>query len=142
MFSFESDAGQRCYECCSKAVELSPSNPEGYQLLASCLLSQQLQEKAREALMKGLGIWLPSCHGKKETEDKVKEEATALSEEEVCLCVLVDLLGPVPFSEHQRGCPLSRVSTCRSIVFRASIFPPTPPVWVWPSCCWSWRSIM
>lgn len=72
--SFESDAGQRCYECCCKATELSPSNPEAYQLMASCLLSQQLSDKAREVLMKGLGLWLPSRCGKGEESQAAMEQ--------------------------------------------------------------------
>lgn len=42
--------------------------------MASCLLSQQLPDKAREALMKGLSLWLPGCHGKKEKKVEKTEE--------------------------------------------------------------------
>ena len=55
---------------------LLPGNPEAHQLMASCLLSQQLPDKAREALMKGLSLWLPSCSEKREQkkEEGEKEE--------------------------------------------------------------------
>ena len=85
--SFESGADERCWECCSKAIEMCPSNPEAHQLMASCLLSQQHQEKAKEALMKGLALWLPSYHGKgeveREGEDEEMNEAGPVSEKEV-----------------------------------------------------------
>ena len=66
---------------------MCPSNPEAHQLMASCLLSQQHQEKAKEALMKGLALWLPSYHGKgeveREGEDEEMNEAGPVSEKEV-----------------------------------------------------------
>ena len=34
--------------------------------MASCLLSQELPDKAREVMVKGLSIWLPSCREKGE----------------------------------------------------------------------------
>ena len=61
---------------------MCPSNPEAHQLMAS-LLSQQHQEKAKEALMKGVALWLPSCHGKGEGEDEEMNEAGPVSEKEV-----------------------------------------------------------
>ena len=42
--SFEEDAAQWCQDCCQKAIEQDPTNPEGYQLKASCLLSQENTE--------------------------------------------------------------------------------------------------
>ena len=59
---------------------MCPSNPEAHQLMAS-LLSQQHQEKAKEVLMKGLALWLPSYNG--EGEDKEMNEAGPVSEKEV-----------------------------------------------------------
>ena len=56
-------AGESCHECCSKAIELSPSNPEAHQLLASCLLSQGKQDEAKASLMRGVSLWLPSKVG-------------------------------------------------------------------------------
>ena len=44
VYSFASDAGKLCYECCSKALEWSPSNPDAHNLTASCLLSQSKEE--------------------------------------------------------------------------------------------------
>ena len=42
--------------------------------MASCLLSQQLPDKAREALMKGLILWLPSCSEKREQKEEEGEK--------------------------------------------------------------------
>ena len=131
VFSFESEAGQQCFECCSKAVELCPTNPEAHQLMASCLLSQQLQEKARDALMKGLSLWLPSCHGNgEEVSGGTKEESEAdmTSEVEVCVCVCGHLR-EIGFTFLFMG-------------YRGGVFRRTPLVWVWPSYYWSWRSTM
>ena len=61
--SFSEGAGESCHECCSKAIELSPSNPEAHQLLASCLLSQGKQDEAKVSLMRGVSLWLPSKVG-------------------------------------------------------------------------------
>ena len=61
--SFVEAAGEKCYRCCSKAIELSPSNPEAHQLLASCLLSQGKEEDAKTSLMRGISLWLPSKVG-------------------------------------------------------------------------------
>lgn len=47
----------KCYECCQKAVEFDATNPEAYQLMASCLLSQQNMEEARKMLDKSLELW-------------------------------------------------------------------------------------
>ena len=66
-FSFEEDAGDRCFSSCCKAVSLCPSNPGAHQLMANCLLSQQKQEQAKEALMKCLTLWLPSMQGRVKT---------------------------------------------------------------------------
>ncbi len=53
--------------------------------MASCLLSQQLQDKARETLMKGLCLWLPSCRGKEGRIEEIEEGKgeASLSEKEV-----------------------------------------------------------
>ena len=58
--SFAEGAGENCHKCCGKAVELSPSNPEAHQLMASCLLSQGKQDEAKLSLMRGISLWLPS----------------------------------------------------------------------------------
>ena len=63
IISFSEGAGESCHECCSKAVELSPSNPEAHQLLGSCLLSQGKQDEAKVSLMRGVSLWLPSKVG-------------------------------------------------------------------------------
>ena len=63
LFSFTEGAGENCLKCCSKAIELSPSNPEAHQLLASCLLSQGKQDEAKVSLMRGVSLWLPSKVG-------------------------------------------------------------------------------
>ena len=62
-FSFTEGAGENCHKCCNKAIELSPSNPEAHQLLASCLLSQAKQDEAKTSLMRGVSLWLPSKVG-------------------------------------------------------------------------------
>ena len=63
ILSFSDAAGENCYRCCTKAIELSPSNPEAHQLLASCLLSQGKEEDAKTSLMRGVSLWLPSKVG-------------------------------------------------------------------------------
>lgn len=60
LLSFSEGAGENCHKCCSTAIELSPSNPEAHQLLASCLLSQGKQDEAKVSLMRGVSLWLPS----------------------------------------------------------------------------------
>ncbi|XP_058940486.2 uncharacterized protein [Pocillopora verrucosa] len=54
---FKEEADSKCYECCQKAVEFDATNPEAYQLMASCLLSQQNMEEARKMLDKSLELW-------------------------------------------------------------------------------------
>ena len=76
--SFEEDAGKSCFESCCQAVLASPDNAEAHQLKASCLLSQQKPQEAKEALMKGLSLWLPSLLSKRleheEGEDSSEED--------------------------------------------------------------------
>lgn len=38
--SFSENAETSCKEYCGKAIEHDPSNPEAYQMLANCLLSE------------------------------------------------------------------------------------------------------
>ena len=56
-FSFKEEADTKCYECCQKAIEYDATNPEAFQLMASCLLSQQNMEEARKMLEKSLELW-------------------------------------------------------------------------------------
>lgn len=55
--SFKEEAETKCYECCQKAIEYDAANPEAFQLMASCLLSQQNMEEARKMLEKSLELW-------------------------------------------------------------------------------------
>ena len=57
LFSFREEAETKCYECCQKAIEYDAANPEAFQLMASCLLSQQNMEEARKMLEKSLELW-------------------------------------------------------------------------------------
>jgi len=57
LFSFKEEADAKCYECCQKAIEYDATNPEAFQLMASCLLSQQNMEEARKMLEKSLDLW-------------------------------------------------------------------------------------
>ena len=57
LFSFKEEAETKCYECCQKAIEYDAANPEAFQLMASCLLSQQNMEEARKMLEKSLELW-------------------------------------------------------------------------------------
>lgn len=54
---FKDEAADKCTEYCCKAIECDPNNPEAYQLMASCLLSQQNMEEARKMLEKSLELW-------------------------------------------------------------------------------------
>jgi len=54
---FKEEADTKCYECCQKAIEYDATNPEAFQLMASCLLSQQNMEEARKMLEKSLELW-------------------------------------------------------------------------------------
>ena len=74
--SFEEDAGERCYDSCCQATLMCPSNPEAHQLMASCLLSQQKPDEAKEALMKSLKLWLPSLKNGGGKEEDREEMAT------------------------------------------------------------------
>ncbi|CAI2168923.1 1459_t:CDS:2 [Funneliformis geosporum] len=55
---FEEDAEQKCEEYLSKSLEIDPSNPEVYQLLASVRLSQQRNDDAKINLEKSLNLWI------------------------------------------------------------------------------------
>ena len=72
LFSFKEEADTKCYECCQKAIEYDATNPESFQLMASCLLSQQNMEEARKMLEKSLELW----QGK---EDELPEVCFLLS---------------------------------------------------------------
>lgn len=54
---FKEEADSKCYECCQKAVEFDPTNPEAFQLMASCLVSQQNMDEAQKMLDKSLELW-------------------------------------------------------------------------------------
>ncbi|XP_068716062.1 uncharacterized protein [Montipora foliosa] len=54
---FKEEAATKCSEYCHKALEYDPSNPEAFQLMASCLLSQEKMDEAREMLKKSLELW-------------------------------------------------------------------------------------
>lgn len=54
---FKDEAAVKCSECCQKAIEYDVTNPEAYQLMASCLLSQQNMDEARNMLDKSLELW-------------------------------------------------------------------------------------
>ncbi|KAK3731845.1 hypothetical protein QZH41_020211, partial [Actinostola sp. cb2023] len=41
---FDSEAESKCYQFCEKALEYDPSNPDAYQAMANCLLSQEKTE--------------------------------------------------------------------------------------------------
>ena len=78
--SFSEGAGEKCHTCCRKAIELSPSNPEAHQLLSSCLLSLGKEEEAKESLMTGVSLWLPSkVGGASSSEGGASVEATPSS---------------------------------------------------------------
>ena len=70
LLSFKEEASVRCHECCQKAIEYDATNPEAFQLMASCLLSQQNMEEARKTLEKSLELW----QGKDEELPEVCEE--------------------------------------------------------------------
>lgn len=70
LFSFKEEADAKCCECCQKAIEYDATNPEAFQLMASCLLSQQNMEEARKMLEKSLELW----QGKEEELPEVSAE--------------------------------------------------------------------
>ncbi|CAG8825355.1 3829_t:CDS:2, partial [Gigaspora rosea] len=51
-------AESKCEDYLNKALEIDPTNPEVYQLLASVRLSQQRNEEAKIALEKSLSLWI------------------------------------------------------------------------------------
>ncbi|CAG8702520.1 17446_t:CDS:2, partial [Dentiscutata heterogama] len=51
-------AESKCEEYLNKALEIDPTNPEVYQLLASVRLSQQRNDEAKIALEKSLSSWI------------------------------------------------------------------------------------
>ncbi|KXJ16984.1 probable assembly chaperone of rpl4 [Exaiptasia diaphana] len=55
---FDSEAESKCFQFCQKAIEYDSSNPDAYQVMANCLLSQEKVEEARSVLKKGLDLWL------------------------------------------------------------------------------------
>ena len=77
--SFSEGAGEICHGYCRKAIELSPSNPEAHQLLASCLLSQGNEEEAKTSLMTGVSLWLPNKVGGASSSDGASVKATPTS---------------------------------------------------------------
>lgn len=54
---FKDEAAAKCSECCQKAMEYDPTNPEAFQLMASYSLSQQNMDEARKMLEKSLELW-------------------------------------------------------------------------------------
>ena len=66
-FSFKEEAAAKCSEFCHKAMEFDPTNPEAFQLMASCLLSEEKMDEARQMLAKSLELW----QGKDEELPKV-----------------------------------------------------------------------
>lgn len=65
--SFKEEAAAKCSEFCHKAMEFDPTNPEAFQLMASCLLSEEKMDEARQMLAKSLELW----QGKDEELPKV-----------------------------------------------------------------------
>lgn len=53
-YSFADTADSQCHQCCQKAIEYGPSNPEAYQLMASYLLSK---ERDKVGLLCGCVVW-------------------------------------------------------------------------------------
>lgn len=54
---FKEEAAAKCSEFCHKAMEFDPTNPEAFQLMASCLLSEEKMDEARQMLAKSLELW-------------------------------------------------------------------------------------
>ena len=71
---------------------MCPRNPEAHQLKASCLLSQLKPEEAKEALMKGLSLWLPSLLKKGEEEEERGSGAEASQEDDMVVCNTYNLI--------------------------------------------------
>ncbi|XP_056375066.1 uncharacterized protein LOC130272994 [Hyla sarda] len=66
----EEEAGDKCKEAITKALEYEPSSPEALQLMASYLFSMEQPQEGKEYLMKSLASWLPSLQKDK---DEVQE---------------------------------------------------------------------
>ncbi|XP_046846329.1 probable assembly chaperone of rpl4 [Xenia sp. Carnegie-2017] len=52
-FCLAEDAEASCKSYCNEAIQHDQNNPDAYQVMANCLLSEQKNEEAREALLKG-----------------------------------------------------------------------------------------
>ncbi|EDV26673.1 uncharacterized protein TRIADDRAFT_54918 [Trichoplax adhaerens] len=58
---FDDNAAELCESYCRSAIEYDTKNAEAYQLLASCLLSQDQTDNAKEYMQKSIALWLPAC---------------------------------------------------------------------------------
>ncbi|XP_046846352.1 probable assembly chaperone of rpl4 [Xenia sp. Carnegie-2017] len=56
-FCLAEDAEASCKSYCNEAIQHDQNNPDAYQVMANCLLSEQKNEEAREALLKGMNLW-------------------------------------------------------------------------------------
>ncbi|XP_076075406.1 uncharacterized protein LOC143046239 [Mytilus galloprovincialis] len=56
---FEDEAESKCKTFIEKAIDIDKENPEGYQLMASFLLSKDDKENAKDVMKKSVSLWLP-----------------------------------------------------------------------------------
>lgn len=56
---FEEEAESKCKTFIEKAIDIDKENPEGYQLMASFLLSKDDKENAKDVMKKSVSLWLP-----------------------------------------------------------------------------------
>ena len=56
---FEDDADEKCKGCLQEAAKVDPEYPECHHLLASFYISKESMDEAKEAMEKGLALWLP-----------------------------------------------------------------------------------
>lgn len=56
---FEEEAESKCKMYIEKAIDIDKDNPEGYQLMASFLLSKEDKENAKIMMKKSVSLWLP-----------------------------------------------------------------------------------
>lgn len=56
---FEEEAEMKCKSYIEKAIDIDKENPEGYQLMASFMLSKDDKENAKLMMKKSVSLWLP-----------------------------------------------------------------------------------
>ncbi|VDI65690.1 Hypothetical predicted protein [Mytilus galloprovincialis] len=74
--NFEEDAESKCKTSIEKAIDIDQENPEGYQLMASFLLSKDEKENAEDVMKKRVSLLLPKFKALDKDLEDIKAATT------------------------------------------------------------------